>query len=223
MIENYDFVGEVFALLELEDNLGLLTGWTGIGYDFTENFTENKLFYKAGYSNFNTFFYDPTVYDGTESYFSYGKVQGSDNHFFIDGGFGIIPGSPLVYYENDTEYTTYGLLTFANNSRHPVIAPRVYNALLAVIEGDLTNLGSVPGTEGLVLYPNPGRDFFRIKSAEFETLDAVTVYDLDGKMIFSEKNVVTGSRIDVSRLATAAYLVEIETEAGTVVQRFLKN
>lgn len=68
--------------------------------------------------------------------------------------------------------------------------------------------------------PNPTSDFLSIFS-ENQTIKELTIYSLHGNKVM--KPVVTNQDIDVSLLSSGIYFLEIYTENGKAVERFIKE
>jgi hypothetical protein len=72
-------------------------------------------------------------------------------------------------------------------------------------------------------YPNPTADILYIDSkySEYSNYSKYSIFDNSGKLI--KNGVLDGSGIDVSKLASGAYVIKIETEKGVVMERFVKR
>jgi hypothetical protein len=71
------------------------------------------------------------------------------------------------------------------------------------------------------LYPNPATDQFTIESKSKMT--RVAVFDLTGKEILSQQVDNLKIAMNVSNLESGVYLVRMETEKGTRVEKFYKR
>jgi hypothetical protein len=67
----------------------------------------------------------------------------------------------------------------------------------------------------VVLYPNPTSETLKVKG---EAILSMTVLSLNGQVLLQS----TSSEITVSSLQSGSYLVQIETESGTVTKSFVK-
>jgi hypothetical protein len=69
------------------------------------------------------------------------------------------------------------------------------------------------------LFPNPAADLITFLTNE--NVAQVRVYNLLGVM--ASRHTPIETRIDVSGLKTGVYFLELESEKGTSVRRFIKN
>ena len=67
-----------------------------------------------------------------------------------------------------------------------------------------------------MIYPNPATSFIQIETEQFE---AISILDLSGKVIMSEKT----DRIDISSLTSGTYLVGITLQVVTYYEKIQKN
>ena len=68
------------------------------------------------------------------------------------------------------------------------------------------------------VYPNPASDILNIESQE--EVNHIEIFDLLGKQILSFKG---AKNIDVSGLQNGIYLLKINTEKGSLTEKFIKN
>ena len=78
--------------------------------------------------------------------------------------------------------------------------------------------------ENVSVYPNPANDELNIKLSQNLEAD-IRVFDTLGKLVIYQPNVnISGSySVGVSGLNNGIYFVRINTEAGTVTKKFIKN
>ncbi|WP_303685323.1 ExeM/NucH family extracellular endonuclease, partial [Nonlabens dokdonensis] len=91
-------------------------------------------------------------------------------------------------------------------------------AILGIDENEL-NL------ENIVLYPNPASDYVILNNPQALDLDTVEIYDIKGMLIqtMDLNTMGTEATIDVSRLASAIYMVVIKGENGYVIKHLIKR
>jgi hypothetical protein len=75
------------------------------------------------------------------------------------------------------------------------------------------------------LFPNPGNDKIYINTPNNLLLEAVTVYDITGRvMLHSNLDGSEGEKtIDISTLTSANYFVVLKSSDGTIIKRLIKK
>ncbi|MBL4707024.1 MAG: trypsin-like serine protease [Flavobacteriales bacterium] len=70
--DDWNFGGEDIAVLELNDSIGLKTGWVGIGFDKVDSSILNGTFFKFSYPSITLTRIDTNSYNGDTIYYNYG-------------------------------------------------------------------------------------------------------------------------------------------------------
>jgi uncharacterized delta-60 repeat protein len=96
-----------------------------------------------------------------------------------------------------------------NNSAH-LIALHTENSL------GTTNLND---SNSIIIYPNPVSDVLYIESNELNSIKALKIFDLQGKLILKGTN----KTINVSNLKNGLYIIKILTAEGEFVKKFIKK
>lgn len=87
---------------------------------------------------------------------------------------------------------------------------------------DGTLLGVNDNTlEGFTYYPNPADEVLNLSSVE--SIDQVVVYNLLGQQIINRKIDATSTQLDVSSLATGAYLMQVSVNGQTGTYKIIKR
>lgn len=74
------------------------------------------------------------------------------------------------------------------------------------------------------LYPNPVNNEVTITNNENIIIEEITVYDMNGKRVKSQKNKTDDEiQLNLSNLSSATYLLHIKTSEGTAVKKLIKN
>ncbi|MCE3229458.1 MAG: hypothetical protein K0S32_4009 [Bacteroidetes bacterium] len=73
-------------------------------------------------------------------------------------------------------------------------------------------------TADLEIYPNPGKNNFSVKTKNGETIDAVTIYDVNGRLVLHQKENTTNITHDLSQ---GLYFVEIKTGSYLLRKKLL--
>ena len=92
-----------------------------------------------------------------------------------------------------------------------------------VIDGTLDN--TTFELNNVALYPNPSKGIFNLSLGTIIP-DAITVYDVMGKVIYAKKGLITTKGLyllDLSTAATGIYFIKIATENQSVTKRIIKE
>jgi hypothetical protein len=73
--------------------------------------------------------------------------------------------------------------------------------------------------EAMSVFPNPVRQLLHFKTNEELTGAMITVFEVDGKMLFNNK--LNGAFLDVSGLVSGTYFFELTTKSGKKTGRFV--
>ncbi|UPT68239.1 MAG: T9SS type A sorting domain-containing protein [Sphingobacteriales bacterium JAD_PAG50586_3] len=85
---------------------------------------------------------------------------------------------------------------------------------------------SIVEKDGLILYPNPSNTLINLADTKLLGLDVqVKVFDITGRLIFNNnfKNSPSMLTLDVSHLASGAYVVQIVSDTYAKTSRFVKE
>lgn len=138
--------GEDLALYELENPIGLYSGWMSIGFEDDIAKIEGEVMHKMSYPAYSTPL-NPTEFDGNDLHISYGVVDyvvpeyiGVKNHLVGAGG---ESGSPIFTTDNQNDYTAYGVLTWAGFHNHSRFNASVYYAYENILRNNSQVAGSI--------------------------------------------------------------------------------
>lgn len=129
-----------------------------------------------------------------------------------------VPGFSESYYINNVEDDD-----FADYTCEAYVFEQLPNELMEIsfFREPVTLVKSL-GTEeingDLVVYPNPTSDFLYIKTSKLD-IEKVFIFDLSGKLLFSEKS----KTIDVKNLPSATYIISIKTSNALKSFKFIKH
>jgi uncharacterized cupin superfamily protein len=110
----------------------------------------------------------------------------------------------------------------------PTVAGQAYYVYVAnhsaitdiVIDG--TNLGTVDNTiEGFVYYPNPTESILTLSAQD--TIESVAIYNMLGQKVVDQNVNAIRSEINVSELATGAYLMRVSVNGQIGTYKILKK
>lgn len=219
--------GGDIAILELEDPIGLSTGWLSIGFDQNDNNFANDIFYKFSYPAATIVQIDSNEYNGDTLFYNYGNVDlftsttlAINNVSAISGE----SGSSLIKIVNGQEYTSYGVLSLSYNLTHSRISNWQFYALKNMIKDDLTSISSpIASSEHWQVYPNPVEDIFFIENKEGIEIDELVLLDNLGKAFLYVDAKLMSSGIDISNLSSGLYYLIIRSKNHSEMIKLIKR
>lgn len=211
------------ALLKINQPLGRLLGYTGIGFFSDSITTKTKLFHKFSYPAG----YDPVnpvmLHNGDTMFYNYGKITYQNSWYALQGG-SAIPGqsgSTFLYFDG-TDYYNVGTLSYSSNYLHFRILIQDYYALKSVLdsqscaEGTLGMSENESNHQAVQISPNPSAGGFNIKLSK-PAVTALTfmLYDATGKLILSHSCSDAGFFLPRTNLASGLYSLVVKEGDGT--------
>lgn len=86
---------------------------------------------------------------------------------------------------------------------------------------------STPGfnSSNFAMYPNPSTGVVNFKFGNSTSVSAINVYSLSGQLILNKQFSSSSDNysIDMQKASTGVYIVKVETENGTQINRLIKN
>ncbi len=221
--KNWNLFNEDFAILQLKESIGDLTGWISIGFDKADSALLNGIYYKFTYPAHTMFPMDSAEYNGDTLYYNYGKIDVvTNNHIGISHTNGIQgeSGSSLIKVENDQNYTSYGVLSFSNNLMHCKINNWKYYYLESILHDDLIfGFEEENYNTEFLMFPNPAKDKIWIKNIGRSEITGISVRDILGKIRLYRNPPV--SSIDLSTLPSGIYFVRIKSKNSQVTKKLI--
>ena len=178
--------------------------------------------------NYDSFYYSPQRYDGSfdevlgvigQPASLYQSLSGPDYTFSwyknLDENMNI--GTESLFF-NEVKTEDYGFYTVEAYT-YSKISNNVLQLSLFREPIKLTNkLGVEDPSKSIKIFPNPTTDFINILATN-KSIEKVLIYDLSGKQVMS----TTATRINVSRLPSGVYMLNIKTENGIKNFKFIKQ
>jgi hypothetical protein len=87
-----------------------------------------------------------------------------------------------------------------------------------------TGVSDITAENNVRIYPNPAKGTVGISFNQYIDKATIKLYDLMGQMVMAENN-LSGSKmsIDISKLASGNYVIEISCEGNVLRRRLVKE
>lgn len=212
--------GEDFLVMELQDAIGIETGWLGIGYHQNEQLLSDRIFYRFSYPGVSIPAIDPNNYNGDTLYFNYGLTDLFEENFIGITNANAVPGesgSALVDAEN---FLIYGVTTFSNDLRNSRLINWQYHAIKEIIEDDLTVvLDANEMAPALKVFPNPTADLLNVQSNQ--VIEEVTILDIKGQVRQSYAPQSRNFSLQVAVFNPGVYFLKVRRPDKILIRRIL--
>jgi V8-like Glu-specific endopeptidase len=222
LIKDWSFGrGEDFAILELKEPVGALTGWIGIGFDDQDSALRSRLYYKFSYPGI----FDTTEYNGDTLYYGYGLIDLVEKYFLgVESGVAVPgeSGSSLIRVKDTALFHSFGVLSFAGGIRHNRMTNRTFFLLKEIIRNDL-NIGGENHIEiaDLKVFPNPSAGLFQIWVPPHTNIEHLKITDLTGRSVYQEGGKGHNGMVDISGVSSGVYFLSIRTDALQLIRKIV--
>lgn len=124
------------------------------------------------------------------------------------------------FYVTITDYVTFGTGFIYDKQGNVVntFPAGISTEALAVNYTQYTSLAKSETNE-IEVYPNPAKDFIRLKNTVNEPVNAVKIFNMQAGLVLNKQIDDVTSAIDISALASGIYFLEIQFENGSSATR----
>lgn len=161
-----------------------------------------------------------TISLGTTNVF-YSSVQGGKlNPYELNPTYqwkknGVNVGVNSATYSDNTLMNTDVVLLTISSGTTCVAGNLISNSISSATLSTMDNISELPG-----IFPNPARDIIQIKGVQ--KISSINIYDLSGRLM--DTNFSKNNQINISKLSTGNYLLEVKTETQKkYIIKFMKN
>ena len=221
--------GEDLAIYELEENIGVISGWMSIGYNDDDSFFDNRHMHKLAYPSFNTPFND-FPYNGDTLYYSHGNINFiNDNFLGVKkhlSGVGGESGSPIFDHQKGEDCVAYGVLTWLGNYSHSRINKERYYAFVDVLDKNQVSTAVSDEFDDLSvqLFPNPATSELHLKFKDKPASGTIArIYDVQGRLVHDMEITDKHVLIDVNGFPIGTLFLHVSHNNRIVLTRpFIK-
>ena len=209
---NWSLDGSDIILLEINEDIGLKTGWLGVGYNQQDDELKDQLFHKYSYPCTAEFTQYESQINGDTLYNSYGIYNEVDE--FISSsypdpsGFSGESGSSIFTTNNESEYVIYGVATWAVAFAHSRIDEDEFWGISRIISPYITSVNELPKAK-LKVYPNPVDDYLNVElSSNSEEVNA-NIYNSIGQLVHNVKIKNGNTNINMHQWSDGVYYLKL--------------
>lgn len=222
--------GDDIAILELEENIGMMSGWMSIGYNDDDAYFENKHMHKLSYPAYNTPFND-FPYNGDTLYYSHGNVDFINRDFLGVlrhlNGVGGESGSPIFEHIEGDRCVAYGVLTWLGNYSHSRFDKERFYAFSSILtESDFsTSTDESLDPIDFNLFPNPAVHNIKVSFPPQTNMDGmnVKIFDVNGNMLHATDLLSRETSLFIDHLPAGTLFLHISQHNQIVATRpFIK-
>jgi uncharacterized Ntn-hydrolase superfamily protein len=217
-----------YGIVDLDSNGDpRAAGWSG---PLTDDYKEDRQ--GANYSIQGNILWDVSVVDNMESNFNstsgtladklMAALQGANfpgaDSRCLSNGTSSRAAYMVVYKADDTPGQPYLRLTVPTQGSgiEPIdVLQDLYDQFLAVNDNPLNNKVEV--------YPNPAINELKLQLDASIIAESIEVFDINGKLLHTEKMNSSSKSIDISRYAKGLYFLKLNAQSGEITVRFVKK
>lgn len=226
-LEGWDISrGDDIAVYELEENIGVMSGWMSIGYNNDDIHFDTMHMHKLAYPTYNTPFND-FPFNGDTLYYSHGNIDFINKDFLGVlrhlNGVGGESGSPIFEHIEGERCVAYGVLTWLGNYSHSRFTKERYLAFSSLLPvNDVTTSTSEQLQElDIRLFPNPAAEMIQLSFPDdipYEDL-TVRIFDTQGRLLISRTVESREPRIYLENIPSGMLYVHINKGNQIVATR----
>lgn len=213
------------ALIQLEEPIGLQTGWVGIGYEANLNNYQNKVLHKFSYPCRDLF--GNRVFNGDTMYYNYGYINITSTYLGINSpaatGVQGQSGSSFLYTDN-TDYYAVGVFNYSNTYYHYPIRQNVFTQLEHVLTSYATGMSEEdPVIAAPDIYPNPFNKVLHIDAGERKAIVLKLSNSLGQVLKEVSISSATHTEINTGDLAPGLYFLWGEADGRPFSAKYVKE
>lgn len=147
-------------------------------------------------------------------------AKSASGGFYSDHAYSIntdISGN--IYLTGDFQSTSisFGSKTFTNSDN----SGNTYDMFLVRFPGLANGVGAPEHANDIMIYPNPSKGKFGIKSAELSVDYRVEIYNMMGEKVYMGYGPRTNKTIDISSQPNGVYFLYLKSEEGSTAKKII--
>ena len=114
----------------------------------------------------------------------------------------------------------YGVATDANGSIY--VADKNNHRIRKITPNNLS-VSDFNFNDKVILYPNPVKDELTIQNQDEISFKNYSVLDINGRVLVSQSKAIQNNQINLASLTSGIYMLQLETDKGTVIKKIIKE
>jgi hypothetical protein len=223
-LTDFDFDANGFYLLENLNQNGRLIKFDNPYFNNPTNFNQvcvDSVWYDATNPNI----INVRVFNGSLSFINYPSVQiVAPNGDTISNQHALVSFFGQIYNTYQTYTDTILVTGISDFSNYTFLMGQSFNDTTAIINFcNTTNSLILNSRTEVEIYPNPAVSEILISGMSSLSKNEVSIVDMQGRKVITEKNVCENKKIDVSSLTKGIYMINVITDGGIFSQKMIKQ
>ncbi|MBL4657155.1 MAG: T9SS type A sorting domain-containing protein [Flavobacteriales bacterium] len=216
----YDGWSDDIAIIQLRESIGQQIGWMGIAFSSDTSYFSGKVFHKLSYPAVTNPFDSTKIYNGDTLYYNSGNID-----IILPNALGVnspealgVPGQSgsSLFYTDNSEYYTFGVLSTSNNYKHPQITRNIFYQYKNIIDTYSISTRRLLRRNiiAVKVYPNPANQYVTFEFDNSEQVNhTLTLYDIQGRLVQTIMDITT-NKIEMDRrdLTSGLYFFLLSTD-----------
>lgn len=133
-------------------------------------------------------------------------------------------GSPAAYWTGPFDVEEIDFVSVAPTT-NAVESDAIFDGFIARadFEENLLNVAEVVTEATFSVYPNPAKDVINVSNTMNLVVNSIVLTDLNGRVVKSQKVNAMDAQVSISDLATGVYMMNVNTDQGSVTKKIIKN
>lgn len=185
---------------------------------------KNKMILALPFYGSNSSQTSSETYEGLTGYFPGIDLFAKDEHlgWYYNGEQTLKDKVDYICSEGGLGVTIWELTQDVDKGSAKTLLEIVYNQMATSNCPGPTATSELENQNGLVVFPNPFTATIQLDTDE-AIVDAIQVYDLSGKLLLQETNFATSKPLNLEKLSSGTYLLQLSNAGKTTTSRIIKK
>ena len=214
-----------FALLELSNPIGQVSGWVGLAFSSDTGYYSNKVFHKLSYP-YDASMIDTSIHvNGDTLYYNYGEIDILSNTLIglNSSEARLIPGQSgsSLFYTDNSDYYSMAIAIWSTQYKHYRITKEIFYQFKNVMDSYSTiSLENIIMKEDFNVYPNPFSDLVTVEFSNINNQPyTISIYNSIGALVGQEITSLDKVQFDVGDFTTGLFIIRLTNSDGPVISK----